>query len=60
MNVNGKRLVVATLVELAVRTTGKVAIKSTRRGFGDSTEAMYVQAQMNVKNELSLRGMLDV
>lgn len=60
MHINGKRLMVATLIELAVRTKSKVSVAGTKRGFKELTPTMYSEATLNVKNELSARGMLDV
>ncbi len=60
MQLNGKRVLVATLLEIAVRTTAKVEVKGTRRGFKSVTPEMYSEATLNLKNELSARGMLNV
>ena len=60
MKLNGKRLAIATIIELAVRTTSKVSIANTNRGLGRITPEMYAESTLKVKNELVARGMINV
>lgn len=60
MTRNQKRLLAATLLELTVRTTAKVRIPGTSRGNQKITPEMYAEANLNIKNEMSVRGMLNV
>lgn len=60
MKIEENQLLVATIVELAVRTTSKVAINKTRRGFGDITPKMYDDATTLLRDELAIKGVTNV
>lgn len=57
---NKKRLILATVIELVTRTRAKVRVVGTNRGMNRLTPELYAQSSMDVKNELSVRGYLDV
>lgn len=60
MTRNGKRVTIATVIELVARTTAKVSVPGTSRGIKPLGEEAYREATMSVKTEMDLRGMLDV
>lgn len=60
MSRNYKRLLAATLLELTVRTSAKIRIPGTNRGSQKITPEIYAESNLNIKNEMSVRGMLNV